>query len=213
MNELTPSITQPSQQPRNPIFCCLVNRERGRSSQPSDQVKLSRRDAARRGCFDIAGCLERGTYGQEWLETDRRLNACDGARRSVAALHRSRIRDAGTAGSTSAAGTSEPLSKARSWRTCVLSLSRSPSLNFGRPNTLPAARASGRTTTSSEIPSISRPEPRARVHPVRLKLSRRQADDRLLRLQFAIIIARGNLRPCRGQSYVPVIGLLLPDRT
>jgi hypothetical protein len=32
-------------------------------SQPSDQVKLSRRDAARRGCFDIAGCLERGTYG------------------------------------------------------------------------------------------------------------------------------------------------------
>ena len=57
------------------------------------------------------------------------------------------------------------------------------------------------------------PEPRARVHPVRLKLSRRQADDRLLRLQFAIIIARGNLRPCRGQSYVPVFGLLLPDRT
>jgi len=32
-------------------------------SQPSDQVKLSRRDAAQRGCFDIAGCLERGTYG------------------------------------------------------------------------------------------------------------------------------------------------------
>jgi hypothetical protein len=57
------------------------------------------------------------------------------------------------------------------------------------------------------------PEPRARVHPVRLKLSRRQADDRLLRLQFTIIIARGNLRPCRGQSYVPVFGLLLPDRT
>ena len=157
MNKSTPSITQPSQQPRNPIFCCLVNRERGRSSQPSDQVKLSRRDAARRGCFDIAGCLERGTYGQEWLETDRRLNACDGARRSVAALHRSRIRDAGTAGSTSAAGTSEPLSKARSWRTCVLSLSRSPSLNFGRPNTLPAARASGRTTTSSEIPKYLTP--------------------------------------------------------
>jgi len=44
-------------------------------------------------------------------------------------------------------------------------------------------------------------------------ISRRQADDRLLRLQFAIIIARGNLRPCRGQSDVPVIGLLLPDRT
>ena len=35
------------------------------------------------------------------------------------------------------------------------------------------------------------PQPRARVHPVRLKLSRRQADDRLLRLQFAIIIAAG----------------------
>jgi hypothetical protein len=52
-----------------------------------------------------------------------------------------------------------------------------------------------------------------RVHPVRLKLSRRQADDRLLRLQFTIIIAQGNLRPCRGQNYVPVFGLLLPDRT
>ena len=38
------------------------------------------------------------------------------------------------------------------------------------------------------------PKPRARVHPVRLKLSRQQADDRLLRLQFAIIIAPGNLR-------------------
>src|SRR5271165_4110628 len=50
------------------------------------------------------------------------------------------------------------------------------------------------------------------VHPVRLKLSRRQADDRLLRLQFTIIIALGNLGPCRGQSYVPVFGLLLPDR-
>jgi hypothetical protein len=35
------------------------------------------------------------------------------------------------------------------------------------------------------------PEPRARVHPVRLKFSRQQADDRLLRLQFAIIIAAG----------------------
>jgi hypothetical protein len=35
------------------------------------------------------------------------------------------------------------------------------------------------------------PEPRARVHPVRLKFSRRQADDRLLRLQLAIIIAAG----------------------
>jgi hypothetical protein len=57
------------------------------------------------------------------------------------------------------------------------------------------------------------PEPRARVHPVRLKLSSRQADDPLLRLQFAIIIAPGNLRPCRGQSYVPVFGLLLPNRT
>ena len=57
------------------------------------------------------------------------------------------------------------------------------------------------------------PEPRARVHPVRLKLSSRQADDRLLCLQFAIIIAAGNLRPCRGQSYVRVFGLLLPDRT
>jgi hypothetical protein len=40
-----------------------------------------------------------------------------------------------------------------------------------------------------------------------------EADDRLLRLRFAIIIAPGNLRPCRGQSYVPVFGLLLPDRT
>src|SRR3954452_1594962 len=46
-----------------------------------------------------------------------------------------------------------------------------------------------------------------------LKLSSRQADDPLLRLQFAIIIAPGNLRPCRGQTYVPVFGLLLPNRT
>jgi len=57
------------------------------------------------------------------------------------------------------------------------------------------------------------PEPRARVRPVRLKLSSRRADDPLLRLQFAIIIAPGNLRPCRGQTYVPVFGLLLSDRT
>jgi hypothetical protein len=54
------------------------------------------------------------------------------------------------------------------------------------------------------------PEPRARVRPVRLKLSSRQADDHLLRLQFAIIIAPGNLRPCRGQICVPVFGPLLP---
>ena len=71
----------------------------------------------------------------------------------------------------------------------------------------------GRSTPRRRLLGKRHPEPRARVHPVRLKLSRRQADDRLLRLQFAIIIARGNLRPCRGQSYVPVIGLLLPDRT
>jgi hypothetical protein len=43
------------------------------------------------------------------------------------------------------------------------------------------------------------PEPRARAHPVRLKLSSRQAEDRLLRLRFAIIIAPGNLRPWRGE--------------
>jgi hypothetical protein len=47
----------------------------------------------------------------------------------------------------------------------------------------------------------------------RLKFSRRQADDRLLRLQFAVIIARGNQRSCRGENYVAVFGLLLPDRT
>jgi hypothetical protein len=41
----------------------------------------------------------------------------------------------------------------------------------------------------------------------------RQAGDRLLRLQFAIIIAPGNLRPCRGQNYVRVFGLLLPEGT
>jgi hypothetical protein len=34
-----------------------------------------------------------------------------------------------------------------------------------------------------------------RFHLVGLKLSNRQADDRLRRLQFAIIIAPGNLRP------------------
>jgi len=38
-----------------------------------------------------------------------------------------------------------------------------------------------------------------RVHPVRPKLSSRQGDNRLLHLRFAIIIALGNGRPCRGQ--------------
>src|SRR5947208_1793375 len=52
-----------------------------------------------------------------------------------------------------------------------------------------------------------------RVHPVRLKLTSQQSDDRLLRLQFAIIIAPDNLRPCRGQTFPAVFGLLLPDRT
>jgi hypothetical protein len=45
------------------------------------------------------------------------------------------------------------------------------------------------------------------------KLSRRQADDRLLRWQFAIIIAAGDLRPCRGENYEPLFGPVLPDRT
>jgi hypothetical protein len=40
-----------------------------------------------------------------------------------------------------------------------------------------------------------------------------EADDRLLRLQFMVIIAPGNLRPCRSKNYVPVFGLLLPGRT
>jgi hypothetical protein len=71
----------------------------------------------------------------------------------------------------------------------------------------------GHSTPRRRLLGKRHPEPRARVHPVRLKLSRRQADDRLLRLQFAIIIAPGNLRPCRGKSYVPVYWLLLPDRT
>ena len=57
------------------------------------------------------------------------------------------------------------------------------------------------------------PEPRARVHPVRLQLSSRQADAPLLHLQFAIIIAPVNLRPCRSQSYARVFGLVLLDRT
>jgi hypothetical protein len=34
----------------------------------------------------------------------------------------------------------------------------------------------------------------------------------LLCLQFAIVIAPGNLRPCRSQTYVPVVGLLVRDR-
>jgi len=49
----------------------------------------------------------------------------------------------------------------------------------------------GRSTPRRRLLGKRHPEPRARVHPVRLKLSRRQADDRLLRLQFAIIIAAG----------------------
>lgn len=43
------------------------------------------------------------------------------------------------------------------------------------------------------------PESRAPVHPVRQRLSRRRADDRLLCLRFAIVIAPGKLRPCRGK--------------
>jgi hypothetical protein len=41
----------------------------------------------------------------------------------------------------------------------------------------------------------------------------RQAEDRLLHFQIAIMIAPGNVCPCRGQSYVPPFGMLLPDRT
>src|SRR5260370_651335 len=63
----------------------------------------------------------------------------------------------------------------------------------------------GRSTPHRHPLGEIHPEPRARVHPVRLELSSRQADNPLLRLQFAIIIAPVNLRPCRGQSYVPVI--------
>ena len=65
-----------------------------------------------------------------------------------------------------------------------------------------------------QLPRRAENGPRGRSTPRRrLKLSCRQADDRLLRLQFAIIIAPGNLRSGRGQNYVPVFGLLLPDRT
>jgi hypothetical protein len=39
------------------------------------------------------------------------------------------------------------------------------------------------------------------------------ADDCLLHLRFAIIIAPGNLRPCRRGNYMPLFGLLLSDRT
>jgi hypothetical protein len=39
------------------------------------------------------------------------------------------------------------------------------------------------------------------------------ADDCLLHLRFAIIIAPGNLRPCRRGNYMPPFGLLLSDRT
>jgi hypothetical protein len=43
-----------------------------------------------------------------------------------------------------------------------------------------------------QLPSCAENGPRGRSTPLRrLKLSRRQADDRLLRLQFAIIIAAG----------------------
>ena len=62
----------------------------------------------------------------------------------------------------------------------------------------------GRSTPRRRLLGERHPEPRARVRAVRLKLSSRQADDPLLRLQFAIIIAPGNLRPCSGQSYAPV---------
>src|ERR1700730_5562643 len=64
----------------------------------------------------------------------------------------------------------------------------------------------GRSTPRRRLLGERHPESRARLRAVRLKLSSRQADDPLLRLQFGIIIAPGNLRPCRGQSYVPVFG-------
>src|SRR5260370_3323969 len=63
-----------------------------------------------------------------------------------------------------------------------------------------------------QLPRHAENGARGRSTPRRLKLSRRQADDRLLRLQFAIIIAPGNLRGCRGENYVPGFGLLA-DRT
>jgi hypothetical protein len=61
--------------------------------------------------------------------------------------------------------------------------------------------------------SAAVPKSRACADPVRLKLSTRRADDRLLRLRFAIIISPGNPRPYRGQGYMAVFGLLLPERT
>ena len=65
-----------------------------------------------------------------------------------------------------------------------------------------------------QLPRRAENGPRGRSTPRRRpRLLRRQADDPLLRLQFAIIIAPGNLRPCRGEIYVPVFRLLLPDRT
>jgi hypothetical protein len=60
--------------------------------------------------------------------------------------------------------------------------------------------------------SIAPKADRGRSTPRRRKLSIWQADDPLLCLQFAIVIAPGNLRPCRSQTYVPVVGLLVRDR-
>jgi hypothetical protein len=49
----------------------------------------------------------------------------------------------------------------------------------------------GGSTPRRRLLDKRHPEPRARVPPVRLNFLRRQADDRLLRLPFAIIIAAG----------------------
>ena len=43
------------------------------------------------------------------------------------------------------------------------------------------------------------------------KLPGRRTNGRLLHFQSAIMIVPGNVRPCRGQSHVPVFGLPRPD--
>src|SRR6266851_3625450 len=67
----------------------------------------------------------------------------------------------------------------------------------------------GRSTPRRRPLGERHPEQRA-FRPVRLKLSSRQVDDPLLRLQFAIIIAPGNLQPCRGKIMCRCSGCCFP---
>jgi hypothetical protein len=70
----------------------------------------------------------------------------------------------------------------------------------------------GPDTVKDDLRRLGRADQRVLDHTAVAGLDQ-QAEDRLLLFPFAIMFATGNVRPCHGQSDVPVFGLLLPDRT